>query len=752
MKLYIFVPNAVLSILLILSEYKGVIIALLFFYTLFIFTFFRRKEMVFTSIFISVLIFITAYNHYYRFHSQRITNDVAFSGNITIDSKNERYGKKIYFVGILESGLKVNIRISNCDECQNFKIGDSFYCEGTIKPIYGTYNFAGFNIEDYYMKKHIIGTLEVSKDIARYNNDSSLVSKISNARIEILNKFEKHKDHLSIGFILALVIGSRDFIENQHENLFQKFGLVHLIAISGMQVHIFTFAIYIILIRIGFTKERTLVILILLQPVICILTGLTPSVTRATFTTAFFLICKRIKYKLNNIDILTITFYILINVEPYLLFDIGFQLSYIISASLILSRNFLINKNYITTTIKATCISQLSSFTTIIYHFNEISLLSIPLNFLFIPIVNLLIFPMSIFYFVFILITSRFHDIILYPLDYVLNFLLQTLDIIDKYLSTSIILSSQNLLIYIIHATVVLFILYSFEIRSKKITYISLAVFICILIFHSTLPRLNNKYLITMIDVGQGDCILIQSKRNKEAILVDTGGNFLQKNQEFMVNSLIIPTLKANGVSSIDALIITHGDFDHTGNTLELIKNYKIKNIILGEKTRLTELEIDLIKFSKLQKVNLHFVRKGSSIKINDGQINFLTPYNESLEGNAASISFVLKFNKFKMFFSGDLEEEGEKWLLREKLINEVNFLKVSHHGSKGATSIDFLKELRPSYALISTGRNNLYSHPNNETLDRLVKNNTNIYRTDLNGAIKLIISKKTVTLFTARP
>ena len=251
---------------------------------------------------------------------------------------------------------------------------------------------------------------------------------------------------------------------------------------------------------------------------------------------------------------------------------------------------------------------------------------------------------------------------------------------------------------------------------------------------------------ITMIDVDQGDGILIQSGKNN--ILID-GGSTGKKN---VGKYSIIPYLKYQGVGEITAAIITHEDEDHISGLLEIMDNYekggiRIKNLVMPDvslscrgdnyhklEERAKELEIPISYISCGQKLSFH-------------DLNFLCinpEKNMVTEGaNAYSTVLLMKYGSFSALFTGDVEEEGQQHILRDiranpAIFNDLTMLKVAHHGSMYTTDEEFLRLTSPEIAVISCGRDNRYGHPHKELVDRLEKIGAKIYRTDESGAITI--------------
>ena len=192
------------------------------------------------------------------------------------------------------------------------------------------------------------------------------------------------------------------------------------------------------------------------------------------------------------------------------------------------------------------------------------------------------------------------------------------------------------------------------------------------------------------------------------------------------------PVLKKNGVKKINYLILTHGDFDHMGESINLVKDYKVDKVIFncGE---YNYLEKELIK--TLKKKNIKYY---SCINKLDN-LYFLNTKEYSNENDNSNVIYT-EINNYKFLFMGDASSEREKDILNEYNLDNIDVLKVGHHGSKTSSSELFINSINPRYSIISVGKNN-YGHPNTDVLK--VLNNSKIYRTDKCGNIIFIISDK---------
>ena len=250
-----------------------------------------------------------------------------------------------------------------------------------------------------------------------------------------------------------------------------------------------------------------------------------------------------------------------------------------------------------------------------------------------------------------------------------------------------------------------------------------------------------------MIDVGQGDSLLLHTKES--TILIDTGGkeSFVRNdNSSNIVLPTIIPYLKSLGIRSLDYLILTHGDYDHMGEAINLVENFKVEKVIFncGE---YNNLEKELIKVLDKKKIPYYSCIK--ELNINDNKLYFLQTKEYDNENDNSNVIYT-EINGYKFMFMGDAGLAKEKDILNKYNISDVDVLKVGHHGSKTSSSEDFIDEMNPRYSIISVGKNNRYGHPNKEVLENL--NDSKIYRTDQDGSIMLKIKNNKLQVETCSP
>ena len=224
--------------------------------------------------------------------------------------------------------------------------------------------------------------------------------------------------------------------------------------------------------------------------------------------------------------------------------------------------------------------------------------------------------------------------------------------------------------------------------------------------------------------------------------MIDTGGIY----NNDLTSNVLIPSLKSRGIRKLDYIIITHGDYDHMGEAINLVNDFKVDNVVfnIGD---INSIESSII--SVLEKKNIKYYIGLDKLKINNNTLYFL---NTKEYDNENDDSNVLYFNLdiFKFLLLGDAGIDKEKDILNTYNLPNIDVLKVGHHGSKTSSSKEFINEINPKYSIISVGKNNRYGHPNKEVLDNL--ENSKIYRTDEDGSIMFKIKNNKLKIETCSP
>lgn len=658
-----------------------------------------QSRYIFKILTILSLIITIIYTKYYPFKSVFNNNDTEFIGIV------EDYIIKDNQIKIsLKSKERIIVTYKYTGKVfNNLSYGDKIKVTGVLKEPSTNNIFNNFNYKKYLYNKKIYYIIEASK-IDKIQNNNNHIYTIKNLLYTRINSLK------SSNYIKALLFGDNK-LDKEIKTSYQINGISHLFSVSGFHINFITSIIYFYLDRVTYNKKIkyiTVDIFLVLYLLLCN----TTSLLRCTVMNILLSINYLLKLDIKKIDIVLLTLILCITINPFIIYDIGFIYSYTISFFLILYKNKYKTNNKLLKIIYISLISFLVSLPINIYTSYEINFLSIILNIIIVPIVSLILLPLSLLTLIFPI------------LDNILYLITSILEKISLYTSNinifKQILSKPSIILIIIYYLVIILIL------SKNKHYYLILI---LLIFHKTIPLYNSNLEVVMFDVGEADSMLISTPSKKVNILIDTG-------RGIDINNIII-YLKSIGISKLNYLIITHGDEDHIGGALYLIDNFKVDNVILN-KGDYTELEVELI--THLKNKNIKYTNNINKIPLL-GSYMYLLNTKEFSNENDNSIVTYFEYQKYKFLFMGDSSSKTEEYLINNYNLTNISFLKVGHHGSNTSSSPLFINKINPKVSLISVGRNNFYHHPNKEVLTNL--SNSVIYRTDINKSIKIKINNK---------
>lgn len=615
-------------------------------------------------------------------------------------------------------------------------------------------NFHGFNYRDYLYKQNIHFILEATYISECRKTSLSLVQWILLLRQQAILGVTEMFPEQSGAFMNALLFGDRQQMTFEVEEQYQQFGLVHLLAISGSHIVLLMVIVYFILLRSGVTREIATVCLIFFIPIYMILAGASPSVMRASITGVLMLIAFMCSIRLSSLDALSITAICMLIFDPYLVFNIGFQFSFVGSFALLLSAPLLLESGngVIRNSIYISLISQLVSTPILLYHFGYYSPYSIFLNILYVPFLSLIVLPCSIVILICMPIIPFLAKSFANVLSIGLNLSNDFLSYCESLPFTRLNFGQTPILLVALYCVSIISVLMVWERRiSKGMMFIFAGIFLFISTGHYVYPYFRESGSVTFLDVGQGDAILIRLPYDQEIYLIDTGGTirlnkeeWQRKKHEFSVgNDILIPYLQKEGIKKIDKLIVTHGDADHIGAAQELLSNIIVKEVVFGRKEQEAILEKAVKKQALEKEVKISEVGEGESWRVNEAEFFVLAPTGKERSENNASIVLWAKLGGITWLFTGDLEEEGEKGLVATYPDLRADVLKVAHHGSNTSSIMPFLNAVQPNMAIISVGERNRYGHPHKEVIERFEKMGIEIWRTDKQGAISYVFKEE---------
>ena len=614
----------------------------------------------------------------------------------------------------------------------NLKLGDLISVAGELEKPERNRVFNGFDYKKYLYNKHIFYLMNAN-NISIMEKNSGLLFYFKNLVMDRINSISKSK-----GYIMTFILGDKSFIDNEVKESYQDNGISHLFAVSGMHISLFAGIMLFFLKRVSYNNYFNYGMVCLFLLFYLFLAGFPASLLRASVMFILFSINKVFNLKISNLNILFMVIITILFIDPFYLFDIGFQFSYLISGTLIMMRwKIGVIKSKLKRSFYVSVVCFLVSFPICIYNFYGTNFMSVLFNLFYIPFVSIIVFPLSLITFVFPF------------LDSVLYYSIFVMERISLFISSInfgyIIFPKVNFGVYFIYYIVIFLSFW-------KIEFVLL--FLVMLLIHKGYIYFNSNLYVYYLDVGQGDSALIRLPNNSGNILIDTGGKFSYEMEKWrekgskysIVKSSTIPFLKSFGIKKLDYFILSHGDYDHMGEAINLVENFKVEKVIFNCGLY-NDLENELIEVLDKKKIKYYSCIK--ELNIDNNKFHFLQTKEYDNENDNSNVIYT-KMNGYKFMFMADAGTEKEKDILNEYDISDIDVLKVGHHGSKTSSSRTFIDEINPKYSIISVGKNNRYGHPNKEVLNTL--ENSKIYRTDQDGSIMFKIRNNKLKIETCNP
>lgn len=681
----------------------------------------------------------------------------------------EKEYNKVYIIKIESGkykGKKFYLYVKK-DENNKLKYGDLIKLRGEYITPSETRNYKGFNYRQYLKTKEIYGSIKANNNIKileanKLNTFFILSNNIKNYIVNISNKTLPGR---TSKLLVGILIGEKAQIEEDIIENFKISNLSHMLSVSGAHTSYIIIGLTYILSKSRISKKWLYVVVILFLILFMFLTNFTPSVIRACIMSIIILGANLVHRKSDMWTSISLSLLIVLILNPFAIYDIGLQLSYLGTIGIILFNknveNFLSKakiNDEISKLLSVTISAQILIMPIIAYKFNTISLTFFVSNVLASPILGVSIIMGLITIFI-SLISFSLAKMLAVLLDLSLKALIFISEFSSKLSLSSIIMKTPYLgaIISIYFFVLILNYIYSIynskanlrlfqrkilkkvnKRNCKKILLITVSTIVLFNFFSYFYLLIPKDLRIYFIDVGQGDSCLIVTPNNKK-LLIDGG----EDNSEVLLDYLLDKRIK-----TIDYILISHFDTDHCNGLIEVIEKLNVKNILISKQAYFCDEYKNIAEIINFKKIRVIFVKQGDKLNIDRNvEVKVLYPPTEFEYDDLNNNSIVAKlaYNSFSILFTGDIEKSEINLL--EKYKNggelEADIIKIAHHGSKTSSSKEFLEAVEPKIALIGVGANNKFGHPSNEVINRLEEINCKIYRTDEDGEVSIVVDKK---------
>lgn len=683
------------------------------------------------------------YNKMYKLDDENIE----ITGTVCSQIKETDYK---YSTNIkLENKLKLTVYIDKKEDTSKLEYGNKISVIGTYKKPTERRNYKGYDYMKYLKTKKICGSLIVDGEVKliktkNINPIFTIINKLSLIFKQNLKKLlPKQEAELEQGILL----GETSDIESDIKDDFRKCNLSHMLAVSGAHLSYLVLGINTVLSKKSFGIRRRKILSIIFILIFMVIVNMSPSVVRAGISTIITIFATLIYRKQDTYTTISIALLLTLLNNPFAIFDVGLQLSYLATLSIIIFYFKFTQKQFNNKVKKYLYESAMLTFSAnililpiTIYEFNTIPINSIISNLLAGPLLGICII-LGMFMVIISTVCFPVSKLIAFPLQIILKILIKIIELISKISFGNYTVKTPWFIVVFLTYAIIATLIYNKKKMTKILTIITLIIFI--VMQGCTFINIDGKLKIYFIDVGQGDSMLVKTIKGKN-ILIDGGGS---KDPDYDIGEkILVPYLLDRRIKTLDYVIISHFDEDHATGVAQILGKIDVSSIILTRQLEENDIYRHILSIAKEKKIKLIYVKEGDVLKIGGIKISIIHPENKLMINNPMnnnSIVCKVEYNSFSMLLTGDIEMEAEELILRKNINLKADVLKVAHHGSKTSTTGEFLKAINPKVALIGVGKNNNFGHPSNEVIQRLKENGTRIYRTDENGEISITVNKK---------
>ena len=670
------------------------------------------------------------------FRTQKEVKDVILHGQIYQKEIREKY-QILYLknnsITYQNHSYQESRIIVYDDSFQKMKIGQQIKVRGDGSAFEEARNPGNYDAKKSYAKRDIYGSLWASQILDVSGKEWLLQEKLFEIRQTWAGKIRTEMGEEKGNILCAILLNEKDDLDEDIKELYQKNGYGHILAISGLHISFIGVGIYHILRKIGAGYGVSALISMSILVLYVVMIGFSVSIFRA-----FLMLLIRIGAEVTGrvYDMLTAVFLsagILVLYEPLYLADAAFQLSHgAILALLIVApaiKRYENAESRLPKSLYGSLAIQISLLPITLWWYYEISPYSLLWNLIVIPLMSgLMTFGILGSFLPFPALWLKVCKLILSVFEAIG-------EMGSRLPGSRIVVGRPSMIAMILFYVwlVIMVFLSACKGRYRKGILISFFL-VCSLFIKIPTGELE----ITMLDVGQGDCICLEGPYGKN-YLIDGGSSDVSSVGKYRIESFLL----YKGIGKLDYVFLSHGDQDHYSGVKELLQRQKvgveIRNLVLPETYRSDEELLEIADLARENGIRVSCIKQGQVLKEHETTIRCIQPGSDDtdLEGNAGSMVLEIRYKAFSMLFTGDTELEGEERLI-QNLSQSYQVLKVAHHGSKNATSKEFLERVNPKVALISAGENNMYGHPHEEVLDRLKAQGCRILCTFEQGAITL--------------
>lgn len=558
----------------------------------------------------------------------------------------------------------------------------------------------------------------------------------------LTRQITEHLDRLfprdTAAFARALFLGDDRLLPYETDKALQISGIRHVIAVSGLHISILFALVYM------FCGKRRVLTALLGIPALLLfaaVAGFTPSIVRACVMQCVMILAMVFNREYDPPAALALAVLILLAINPLAITSVSFQLSVASMLGIFLlaspisrflqgtgkknKKNILQKvKSWIILCVSVTLSTMVTTVPLCAYYFGCISLVSIPVNLLTLWVVSFIFYGIllaCVLGAIWLPLGSFAASLISWPIRYVL----MIANFFSKLPYSAVYTSSVYIVAWLVFCYVLLMVFLRCKKKNPALFAGCIVLGLVAAIVCTTMEKQPEGFSVTVMDVGQGQCVLLQTQ--EEAYLVDCGNTQGDDAADTAIRELL-----TREIYDLDGLILTHYDKDHAGGVNALLSWIPAERLYLPDVTAENDLR------SQIENENrdiISWVTEIARIPV-DGGLLTIFPSSQTEDANDSGLCILFQVDDYDILITGDRSIAGEEELFCQTELPELELLIAGHHGSDGSTGLELLSQTRPITVAISVGEDNSYGHPHRDTLERLRLFDCNVLRTDQMGTI----------------
>ena len=764
---------------------------------------------------------------------------------VSVDGDRAQFRMKLEWLSVsdetepiaIQDRLQVQVKLAEQAEQEiaaSWRRGDRVRLNGELRLPAEASNFEGFDYRRYLHSQRIHWLLQVdgagavAAEPGNFWGRSAWMGRVDAVRAAMGVRMDAMYPEKQAGYMKGLVMGMSDDLDPERFRQFSELGLTHILAISGLHVAVFLYCLHLLLRMFRLSRETAMNVLIAAVPLYVLLSGASPSVIRAGIMSMIGLFAAKLGMLKDGLHLLCAAALLMLIIEPYMLGNVSFQMSVIVTGGLIVgvqplraSLPQLPRGKAVIDLVAVSVAAQLVSFPLTIYYFNQFNLVSLPANILLVPFISSIVMPLGAVSLALSTVWQPAANLVASvaklgnDLTFTITDLMNQPDALRSIWSTPPlwwVLAWYGALLSLYRCLLAVRGTQTRSTTDRQFTntspdaptvplgnlilprgsaapqlrpwyvqwlyapvthLVGIVLLIASLLSYAYAPtRWDHAAYVEMIDVGQGDALLIRTPEGRH-ILVDGGGTvrFRQPGEEWrerrepyeVGRKLLVPLLMKRGVHQIDLLIVSHLDTDHIGGLAAVLDTIPVKRMLWNGSYKESAEAKNLLAKAVERNVVLYPACAPQDWQIEPhAKVEVIWPPAVGAascgtdvgrlpvvsEQNEYSIVARIELYGYSLLLTGDIGTAAERLVLQRLLDRpegswHADILKVAHHGSRHSTTQEWVNYWQPAAALIPVGRYNWYGHPHPTVTERLDGAGTAVLRSDRDGGVLIRMTEQ---------